>query len=667
MASLVAIGIAFWLIAAVLALLKVWFGIARAAVVLGCAAFIGLAVAGLPGAVPSIAVPLGMPTTAASFRLDPAALWLMGFGLPGALLAAWLGTPAIRQRQWIFGLAMTLIGTAGVFGMQDAVTFLIAWEIMSLGGAVMLLGERLTRSGGRSVLFMLALLEVGTVALTFALVLLSVAAGSLDFAAFPAAAAAMPLGEQLLVGLLLLVGFGAKIGLLPFYEWFPYAYASGSGATGAVLSGIVLNAAYFGLGRGLIVWLPATSGLPASYAGMFVIAVSVLSAILTVLYAFQQESWRELLSFSSAENGAIAVAMLGASLMFRQDGLTDLAGLAFTVGLLHLAGHALAKGALFLTADTVYRTRGSYDLVQSGLLRGMPILLGVGALFAAMSLAAMPPMAGFASEWFVFQTVFQGFHLAGLASRLVAALAGAGLALTAAVALATFVKAFGIGLLGSRQPGERPLVTGVFGLAAAAIGLLGLLVLVLAVGMPHWLDLLGQATNAATGSDAPALMHEEWLLVPLTSKFAFISPSMLVIALPLLALLPVALLLVTRRPLRRAPVWYGGDVPLPGRAATTALTFSNALRTFYSFVYRPTEETGRETSPEGNGQSYFVRRLTFSHDVAPIFGPHLFAPLERFVLALAGRFRGLQSGHLNAYLAIIGLLLVVILAISLFV
>ena len=87
----------------------------------------------------------------------------------------------------------------------------------------------------------------------------------------------------------------------------------------------------------------------------------MLSAILTALYAFQQEGWRELLSLSSAENGSIAVCLLGAALMFRQDGLMDLAGLAWTVALLHLAGHALAKGAMFLTADGVYREVGDYD------------------------------------------------------------------------------------------------------------------------------------------------------------------------------------------------------------------------------------------------------------------------------------------------------------------
>jgi NADH:ubiquinone oxidoreductase subunit 5 (subunit L)/multisubunit Na+/H+ antiporter MnhA subunit len=349
--------------------------------------------------------------------------------------------------------------------------------------------------------------------------------------------------------------------------------------------------------------------------------------------------------------------------MFRQDGLGDLAGLAWTVALIHLAGHALAKGAMFLTADGVYRQTGSYALVQSGLLQRSPWPFGLGALLAAMSLSAMPPQAGFVSEWYLFQTFFQGFHLASLASRLVAALAGAGLALTVAIAFATFVKAFGIGLLGrDRDPSAK----GAPWSNAVAVGALGLLVLALAAGMPIWLSELGGAVSATLASNAPDSMRDGWLLVPLTSKFSFISPSKLVIAMPLLAIVPIALLLLTnRRPIRTAPVWYGGASEAPPRAATTALTFSNALRTFYSFIYRPTVETERETAKESR-QPYFIKRLSFSHDVAPIFGPYLFVPLIRIVNAVAKRFRLIQSGQLNFYLSLIGGLLVLILLISLF-
>lgn len=286
-----------------------------------------------------------------------------------------------------------------------------------------------------------------------------------------------------------------------------------------------------------------------------------------------------------------------------------------------------------------------------------------------MSLAAMPPSGGFVSEWYVFQTFFQGFHLTNLASRLTAALGGAGLALTAAVAFATFVKVFGIGLLGRSDRSGEPVPAG----NSLAVGLLGLLVLALAVGMPVWLDALGPAAAQQLASAAVAKMHVGPLLVPATGApirvpetFAFISPTLLVVVMPLLALLPLTLLLASHRfSVRRAAVWYGGREQEPARAATTALTFSNALRTFYSFIYRPAVVTERELAHGANGRPYFVRRLIFSHDVAPIFGPCLFAPLERLVITLATRLRIIQSGHLNFYLSLIGMLLLVILIITL--
>jgi len=649
-----------WLVAAVAALLRI-APLARATLGFGAVAGIVGAVMALPGGSPAVTLPLGIAASHWGFAVTPAAAWLMLLGLIPAALAGWLASPTRTGKAgWCFGAAASLIGALGVFGLQDAVGFLVAWELMSLGGAVMILGERLVADAGRPSLFMLALLEVGSVALMVAMLLLASATHGLSFAGFAARAPLLGPGMQAWIGLLLLIGFGAKLGLLPFYEWFPNAYGSASGATGALMSGVVLNAAFFGLARGLADWLAPADGTVLTLFHGLVVAIGVVSAILTVLYAFQQDDWRCLLSFSSAENASLAVVLLGASLMFGRDGLHDLAGLAWIAALIHLGGHALAKGALFLAADGVFGATGSYELRQQGLLRRAAWPLGLGALLAAGSLAAMPPQAGFVSEWYLFQTVFQGFHLAGLGDRLLLAAAGAGLALTAAIALATFVKLLGIGLLGIAP--ERRRISLPYTLA---VGALGLAVTALAVGMPGWLAALGHAAPAYADQVA-ARMREGWLLVPLTSKFAFISPSKLVIAMPLLALLPILFLLLSRTMrMRRAPVWYGGKRQDPVESATTALSFSQALREFYSFVYRPQRRTQRELAEGSYGQRYFVHRLVFTHDVAPVFGPLLFSPAKRLTIAIAQRLRRLQSGHLNAYLAFIAVLLVLILIVPL--
>jgi len=418
------------------------------------------------------------------------------------------------------------------------------------------------------------------------------------------------------------------------------------------MSGVILNAAFFGLSRGITHWLadtPVLFGL-----GVLLIIAGVISAILAALYAFQEEDWRKLLSLSTAENAGIAVTALGSAALFRAQGQVELAGLAWVVAMLQLAAHTLAKGGLFIAADGVFSATGSYLVAQRGLLRRSTWLFGVGALFAGMSLAAMPPQAGFVSEWYIFQTLFQGFHLSSLAGRLVMALSGAGLALTAAISFATFIKVLGVGLQGQGDSQTKIIPWRI----SFATGILAMAVLALAVGMPWWLQTLDAASVQLFGMHVAVAMHDGLILVPLTSSFAFISPTMLVIVCPLLALLAIALLIPAKRfGVRRAAVWFGGLPRENQRVATTSLTFSNAMRTFYSFIYRPTLDVAHEHA----SQTYFLKRLRFNYRVAPIFGALVFLPVTKLVNSAAGRLRALQSGHLNFYLAMIGMILVLIL------
>ena len=654
--GLVVAASALWLLALVLAVLGIGRSLARPALALGCALVVLAVVIRLPEGI--ACAPLGAGWAGSRLILAPDALWLLGFGAVAGFFATALGSPGASWRSWSAGASLCLLGALGCFGLQDAAGFLIAWELMSLGGAVLLIGERLGPSReGRGLLFMLGLLEVGAVALLAALLWLAQRTGSIQFAAF--AAQAWPSGSwaPLAIGLLLLIGFGAKLGLLPFYEWYPGAYGQGSGASGALLSGIVLNAAFFGLERGFTLWLPGQLGL-----GVVTVAAGVLSAILSVLYAFQEDDWRRLLAFSSAENAAIAVTVLGASMIFRQEGQLALASLGYLVALLHLAGHALAKVCLMLAADGTYGATGSYSIRQQAMLRHSRWFFGVGVVFAGMSLAAMPPQAGFVSEWFTFQTLFQGFHLDSLGGRLTLSLAGAGMALTAAVAFATFIKLVGLGVLGRGVREDAPAVS-VRTVYALACGFLGLAVLALAVGMPWWLHGLDRVTAQLFAGQSSMALRNGLLLVPLTSSFAFISPTKLVVALVLLALLPIGLLLWSMRRHRRlrVPVWYGG-FPRPAQGATTALTFSNAMRTFYSFVYRPQTTLDQAY----NGRSYFVHRVRHRATVAPLFEAKVFRVPVRVVQWLARAVSPLQSGHMNVYLGLVGLLLVLIMAVALF-
>lgn len=642
-----AIAVLFLLLTIPLGLLRLTV-LARLSVLAGSIAIVVGSALALPQS-QQAAVLWSLSAEQVSWMLQPAAAWLLFFGALATVAAFLSPCRARRPALWYAGAAVALLGSLGVAGLQEGIAFLIAWEFLSFGGAVLLLADRCAAAErlGLANLYMLALLEIGAVALLLCVLLLG--ASDTQFSTWAARWAQYP-NTAFGIAVLFLMGFGAKLGILPFYEWYPGAYGSGTGASGALLSGIVLNVAFFALGRAILDWLPVSS---ATSTGILLVAVGTVSSILAILYAFQQNDWRRLLSFSTAENAGLAVVALGAASLFRAEGFVGLSTLAWTVALIHLGGHSLAKGSMMLAADRAADVRGDYQIAQSRILALAPWTLGLGAVLGAMSLAAMPPTAGFAGEWYLFQTVFQDFHLHNAAARIALALGGAGLALTAAIALATMIKVFGIGLLGGDKAHRRPGGTW-------PVFLLGLFVLLYAVVLPWSLDWLRFAHWPADPAAVLAMTRGP-ILIPLRFHFAFISPPLLLLVGLFFALLPVGLIVWShlQHGRRRVPVWAHGLRQVPAKNAVTALAFSNALRVFYSFVYRPTNDLQREY----RGREYFVRELHFNYREAPFFGPWLFRPLVRLTQILADRIGlALQNGSLNAYLAYIGLMLIIILA-----
>ena len=284
----------------------------------------------------------------------------------------------------------------------------------------------------------------------------------------------------------------------------------------------------------------------------------------------------------------------------------DLAGLAWTVALIHLAGHALAQGRdVPHRRWRLSRRSEAMPLVQSGVLRAKPVAVRRwravrgdepgGDASAGRICQRMVPVSNF----------FPGLPSGEprQPSRRSARRRRAGADRRPSRSRLSS-KRSASGLLGRAGPAaaRAPWRT------SLAVGALGGLVLALAAGMPLWLSALKSAIATAFASNAADAMRDGWLLVPLTSKFAFISPSKLVIVMPLLALAPIALvLLALRRRPRLAPVWYGGASEEPPRAATTALTFSNALAHFLQLHLSADRGDRTRNSRKGSRQPYFIR------------------------------------------------------------
>src|SRR5437773_3988581 len=276
-------------------------------------------------------------------------------------------------------------------------------------------------------------------------------AGTTDFRAMHASGEKLPAAAAGLAFLLLFFGIGVKAGIIPLHIWLPAAHPVAPSNISALMSGIVIKTGIYGMAR---VFFDFYGALPA-WAGMLVLQVGIVSALLGVLYALMEHDLKRLLAYHSIENIGIILMGFGAALMFLHASQVPLqsalclrlATLALIAGLYHTINHASFKALLFLGAGAVLHATHTRDMEEmGGLSKRMP-QTAFFFLVGAVAISGLPPLNGFVSEWLTYQALLQGFGATESLWRLIFPLSGAMLALTGALAAACFVKAFGITFL----------------------------------------------------------------------------------------------------------------------------------------------------------------------------------------------------------------------------
>ena len=328
---------------------------------------------------------------------------------------------------------------AEVLCARDPMTFLAGWELMTLLPAALILVGRSDDAARRSVFLYIAVTHIAGAG-TWIAILLAAHAGLLDGAHVVARGS----GLQIAIALTALAGMGTKAGVMPLHSWLPRAHPIAPAPVSALMSGVMIKVAIYGLVRVLVDWL----GVLPLWFGVLVLALGALSAVGGVVYALFQHDLKRLLAFHSIENVGIIVLGLGACLLLRARGADTWAALALAAALLHTLNHAVFKSLLFLGAGAFERAVGSLELDRlGGLLRRMP-WTGGAFLVGSLAIAGVPPFNGFASEWLTLQALVHVPVYGGLGDGLAGALALAALAATAALAVFCFVKVVGLVLLG---------------------------------------------------------------------------------------------------------------------------------------------------------------------------------------------------------------------------
>ncbi len=600
----------------------------------------------------ALVLPLGLPELPFHARLDALSaffLLLLGGVAAGVSVfaAGYLrqgeGTPPGLQCLYyhVFLAAMALVLIA-----DDAYFFMVAWESMALASFFLVTSDHRLPEIRRAGYLYLLIAHLGAIAILLCFGALQGGSGDYTFEGMRALSHST--GWATLAFMLALVGFGAKAGILPLHVWLPEAHPAAPSPVSALMSGVMLKTAVYGLLRVSLDLL----GFTVWWWGVIALALGLATALFGVVFAATQSDMKRLLAYSSIENMGLIMAGFGLTLLFRSFGMGTLAALALTATLYHCLNHACFKSLLFLATGSVLHSTRQRSLGRlGGLIHRMPWVAWT-ALVGTIAIAGLPPLNGFVSEWLLLQAFLFTPGLPHSYLNMLVPVAAAAIALAAALAGYVMVKFYGVVFLG--QPREAKLAEAHDAGPWERIGLIWLAAACVVLGLvpAAVIGMLDPVTRMLTGYRIASLSRGWLFLAPIDPRRASYSPLLFfVITALLVAAAWVAVRLFYHGRVRRAAAWDCGFPYLNARMQDTAEGFGQPVRQVFEPFFRveqhlpsPLDATPRYREDADDRMWYW-----------------LYMPVARGVERLTGLVTVLQRGRISIYLLYSFLTLLVLL------
>jgi hydrogenase-4 component B len=627
----------------------VCLGVALVLFLVGCAQLL------VGGPAPAVVLPIGLPWIGAHFRLDALAsffLIVINLGAAGAsLFAMGYGEHETAPERVIPFYPAFLAGMNLVVLAHDAFSFLFAWELMSLTSWGLVVAHHQDADNRHAGYVYIVMASFGTLALLLAFGLLAGGSGGYAFDQIREGVRVLP-G---LVLILALLGAGSKAGLVPLHVWLPLAHPAAPSHVSALMSGVMTKVAVYGFIR--IVF--DLNGAPAEWWSVLIVSLAGITCVMGVLSALMQHDLKRLLAYHTVENVGIIFIGIGLALAFAAYGSRELAAMALTAGLLHVLNHSLFKSLLFFGSGAILNATGQRDMEHlGGLIHTMP-RTAFAFLVGCAAISALPPLNGFVSEWLTFQAILLSPTLPAWGLKLIVPAVGALLALSAALAAACFVKAYGVTFLGRPRTVAAQSATEVDQFSLTAMFVFAGLCLVAGILPGLLIDALAPVTQSLVGARMPVQSTNPWLsIVPVAESRSSYNGLLVLVFVGISALAAVQVIhRYASKAVRRSPPWDCG-YPDPDPATQyTADSFAQPIRrVFGTTVFRARERV--EMPAPGDAHP---ARLTVT--LRDLIWDTLYAPLAGATVRAAERLNRLQFLTIRQYLslvfaALVGLLLV---------
>jgi formate hydrogenlyase subunit 3/multisubunit Na+/H+ antiporter MnhD subunit len=353
------IGVAlFWLLigfAGLLRPLNLHF-VSRLLFPLGAVGAVVLVFAAVQGIVmepAALVLPLGLPDLPFHVRLDALSAFFVGLLGLATIGISLFSSGYFRQGQ---GTAPGLIclqyhvflsSMVAVFVADDAYLFMVAWETMALASYFLVTTSHKIPEIRRAGFLYLLIAHIGAIAVLLCFGVMHGGQGDYTFAAMRESELSQFWSS--IAFMLALFGFGAKAGLLPLHAWLPEAHPAAPSPVSALMSGVMLKTAVFGILRVTFDLLQ----IQLWWWGMIALVLGLLTAVYGVMFAAVQTDMKRLLAYSSIENIGVILVGIGLTIIFHAYGNPHLAALSLLATLYHCLNHACFKSLLFLATGSV--------------------------------------------------------------------------------------------------------------------------------------------------------------------------------------------------------------------------------------------------------------------------------------------------------------------------
>lgn len=547
-----------------------------------------------------------------------------------------------------------IAGMLMVVSANNALFFLVAWEIMSLTSYFLVIYERRDDNIKAGTLYFI-MTHVGTAFILFAFMLLYKSTGSFEFGAMKTGAFAITPLIKDVIFLSALIGFGTKAGIIPLHIWLPSAHPAAPSHVSALMSGVMIKTGIYMFVRIFFDILPNAP----LWWGLVILVAGAVSSLLGVLYALAEHDIKRLLAYHSIENIGIILLGLGSSLVFLALGYPLLAIIGLVAALFHTLNHAVFKALLFLGAGSIISGTHTRNIEEyGGLMKRMP-QTALFFLVGSMAISALPPLNGFFSEWLTFQSLFNGVASFASGTKIIFILSAGALALTGGLAAACFVKAFGAAFLARPRSEDAKHAKESSASLLFGMGVLALLTLVIGFSAGSISRVLAEISTSVSALQGLALPDFAQLKSVNVDSFASISMPMIFLGLFVALLTVVAFFLwLTRKQKVTAGITWDCGTPLTPRMEITATGFSRSIIRVFANVLKPTLQS--EIEYIDAEQRYFPKSSSIQFELSDVYQSFFFyKPLSQLLTKISERARQIQSGNMNVYILYIFITLIV--------